>query len=97
MNKLRILIIIIVLSACLVGCGPRNRIFAINKEDMFRVPVANARIEWDDTDGMPGDLFYTGKPGWFISDDILKQVYDAEAQEDLNPTIWDRMWKGLGL
>ena len=93
MNKM----IIVLLVALLSGCGPKHKIYAIDKEDMLRVPVAGARIEWDDTGDIPGDLWHTNEPGWFISDELLKQVYDAEAQEDLTPSLWDRIWKGLGL
>jgi hypothetical protein len=97
MNKYMIVILFLLLT----GCGPKYRIYAIDKEDMLFVPVPGAKIEWDDTvyDGndIPGDLWFTTSPGWFISEKTLAQVYDAEAQEDLTPSIWDRIWRGLGL
>lgn len=90
-------IVTLLIVIMIAGCAPKHKIYAIDKEDMIRVPVAGARIEWNDTNDIPGDLWYTNEPGWFISDEILQKVYDAEAQEDLTPNIWDRIWKGLGL
>ena len=77
MNKYVFILLLI------VGCSePRNKIYAIDKEDMLRVPVANARIEWDDTNDIPGDLWFTNEPGWFISDEILKQVYEKKYSDE---------------
>ena len=91
MKKLFIVTLLLV-----AGCSAPYRIVAINQQDMFRIP-ANARVEWQDSKDVDGDLFFTDKPGWFICDDVLNKIYEVEAQEDITPSIWDRLWKAMGL
>lgn len=46
---------------------------------------------------LAGDVKYTEDWGYFISRDILDKVLAIQAEEDLSMTIWERIWKGLGL
>jgi len=56
-------------------------IHPIEGSDIIAVP-AGAKIEWDDmADGTPGDLFFTEKAGYFVSDFYMNEVMDAQVAE----------------
>ena len=67
---------ILLIAFSLAGCNQQVIIYPITPHDIFSIPKG-AKVEWDDDVGVPGDLIFVEKPGWFISDFYMQEVMKA--------------------
>jgi len=62
------------------GSEPPTILHPIDQTDIIGIP-AGAKVEWDDMEGHPGDLFFIEKPGYFLSDFYISEVMNIEIRK----------------
>lgn len=77
LRKLRVLLIALIVCSTLSCCEHQVVLHPITEQDIFSIPKG-ARVEWEDDVGVPGDLIFVEKQGWFFSDFYVQEVMKAK-------------------